>query len=108
MSMSRNRRVHAWSIALVCALVFLFSASPIQVLRADQDPVTPPATGQDPATPAPGRGGGRGGPQPYASVVTNAFTSDDGVFKVHKSADTILFEIPNTQLDKDFVWDVSI
>jgi len=108
--MSRNRRVHAWSIALVCALVFLFSASPLQVLRANQDPVPPPAAGQDPAAPAAGRGAGRGGPQPYASVVTNAFTSDDGVFKVHtnKSPDTVLFEIPNTQLDKDFVWDVSI
>jgi hypothetical protein len=110
MSMSRNRRVHAWSIALVCALVFLFSASPLQVLRASQDPVTPPVAGQDPAAPAAGRGAGRGGPQPYASVVTAAFTSDDGVFKVHtnKSPDTVLFEIPNTQLDKDFVWDVSI
>src|SRR4249920_88584 len=103
--MSRNRRLHAWSIALVCALVFLFSASAKQVLRADQDPVPPPAATQDPATPAPGRGAGQGGaPRPYASVVTAAFTTDDGVFKVHtnKSPDTVLFEIPNTQLDKDF------
>jgi len=116
--MSRTRRLHAWSIALVCALVFVFSSSPAQVLRAVagivtpgaviQDPVTPP---QDPAAPAPGRGG-RGGPQPYAQVVTSQMKSDDGVFKVHHgplaNTDSILFEIPTKEFDKDFVWDVSI
>jgi hypothetical protein len=118
--MSRTRRLPAWSIALACALIFVFSSSPTQVLRAlsgvvtsgptIQDPVPP----QDPAAPAPGRGGqgGRGGPVPYAQVVTNQMKSDDGVFKVHhgpyQNNDSILFEIPTKQFDKDFVWDVSI
>ena len=52
--MSRTRRLHAWSIALACALIFLFSSSPTQVLRALSgvvtsgpaipDPVPPPVT----------------------------------------------------------------
>ncbi|MBP8273692.1 MAG: zinc-dependent metalloprotease, partial [Acidobacteria bacterium] len=79
-----------------------------------QDP--PPAAAQDPAADAGAGRGGRGGaaqaPRPYAQVVTAAFKTDDGVFKVHRGlqngTDTLLFEIPKAELDKDFVWNVSI
>src|SRR6185503_17206923 len=75
-----------------------------------QDP--PPA--QEPPDPNAGRGAGRAGqaPRPYASVIASTFKTDDGVFKVHRGplngTDSVLFEIPKSELDKDFVWDVSI
>jgi hypothetical protein len=118
--MSRDRRTHAWSIALVCALVLVFSAPSERALRAvasvagagawtqQQDPVPP----QEPADPAAGRGGRQGGaaasPRPYAQVITAAAKTDDGVFKVHRVGDLLYFEIPKSELDKDFVWNVAI
>jgi len=124
MSMSRGRSIPVWSVALVCALVLVFSSAPTQVLRAlsgaasgpaFQDPVPPPTT-QDPADPAAGRGAGRGqaAPQPYSQLMgrITGLKSDDGIFKVdrgvYNGTDSVFFEIPNTQLDKDFVWNVSI
>ena len=123
--MSRHRRVHAWSIALACALVFVLSSSPTQILRAVagaaapgaaiQDPVTTPPQ-QEPADPNAGRGGRQGGaaPVPYSQLMgrITGLKSTDGIFKVHRGVmngtDSVLFEIPNSQLDKDFVWNVSI
>ncbi|TAK18022.1 MAG: DUF5117 domain-containing protein [Acidobacteria bacterium] len=102
------------SAACVATLVAVISAqSPSPQAPAFQDP--PPATAaQDPADPAAGRGG-RGAnqaPRPYAQVITSAFKTDDGVFKVHRgmvgATDTVYFEIPKAELDKDFVWNVTI
>jgi hypothetical protein len=120
--MSRTRKVHAWSLAVVCALIFVFSASAESVLRAvaqavlpgattvAQDP--PPATQEPPAQPGGGRqgqGGGRGAtPRPYTDIVTAATKTDDGVFKVHRNGDTVFYEIPKNELDKDFLWTVRI
>jgi hypothetical protein len=101
-----------WILSAACAatLVAVVSA---KTISQDPPPATPPA--QDPADPAAGRAGGRGAnqaPRPYAQVITSAFKSDDGIFKVHRgmigATDSVLFEIPKGELDKDFVWDVSI
>ncbi len=96
------------SAACVATLVVVVSAKPMT-----QDPPVPPP--QDPAAdPAAGRGGrgANAAPRPYAQVVTSAFKTDDGIFKVHRGmmngTDTVLFEIPQNELDKDFVWNVSI
>jgi len=98
------------SAACVATLVAVVSA---KTISQDPPPTTPPA--QDPADPAAGRGAGRGAnqaPRPYAQVITSAFKSDDGIFKVHRGpvngTDSVLFELPKGELDKDFVWDVSI
>jgi len=124
--MSRNRNVLAWSLALISATAFAAGAAfpqAAQLLRQGlmvtaraQDPVPPPQQQQQ-TDPEAGRGGpGRGGaaqaPRPYASVITAAMKSDDGVFKVHRGmvngTDTIYFEIPKGELDKDFVWNVAL
>lgn len=105
-------RLNSWTLSLTCAatLAVVVSAQPLTT----QDP-PPAAAAQDPAdAAAPGRGGRAGGaaPRPYAQVVTPAFKTDDGIFKVHRGmmngTDTVLFEIPKAELDKDFVWNVSI
>ena len=124
--MSRNRNVLAWSLALISATAFAAGAAfpqAAQLLRqglmataSAQDPVptTPPQQQQDPEAGrgGPGRGGQAQAPRPYAQVVTSAMKSDEGVFKVHRgmvgATDTIYFEIPKGELDKDFVWNVAL
>lgn len=115
--MSRTHKVHAWSLAAVCALIFVFSASAEQALRAvaravtseptvaAQDPTTPP---QETPAPAAGRGAGRGGLRNYTDIVTASTKTSDGIFKVHRNGDTVYYEIPKGELDKDFLWTVRI
>src|SRR5438046_1448058 len=99
-------KLNTWIFSAACAatLVVVVSAKTIV-----QDPVPPATAAQDPADPNAGRGGGRGAnqpPRPYAQVVTSAFKSDDGIFKVDRGpingTDSVLFEIPKGELDKDF------
>jgi hypothetical protein len=119
--MPRNKSVVRWSLVLVAASAFAIGAWSQPFVRAvqhelvatvaAQDPTPPPQQEPDPAA---GRGAGRGqaAPRPYAQVVTGAFKTDDGVFKVHRgpvgNTDSVLFEIPVRELDKDFVWNVNI
>ena len=117
--MSRTHKVHAWSLAAVCALIFTFSASAEQVLRAVANAVTPGSETvlQDPPPPTdppanPGRGGQQGGrgtqPRPYTTVIPSTAVTDEGLFKVHRVGDTIFYEIPKNELNKDFLWTVQI
>lgn len=43
-------------------------------------------------------------PRPYEKVVIKEFKTDDGVFKVHTLRDRVLYEIPKSELDKEFLW----
>jgi hypothetical protein len=114
--MLSKRRFVSWVLAGASALAFVIGAGAPVGGSAQQTPPQEPAQ-QDPADPAAaGRGAGRGGaiqpPRPYASVITSAFKTDDGIFKVHRGpvngVDSVLFEIPKNELDKDFVWNVSL
>jgi hypothetical protein len=102
-------KFQSWALSLSCVAVLMITASANTVA---QDP--PPAAAQDPADAGTGRGAGRGNqaPRPYAQVVTSAFKTDDGIFKVHRGmiagTDSVLFEIPKAELDKDMVWNVNI
>src|ERR1022692_777134 len=124
--MARHRTLLTWSFALASAMAFVFGAAAQQVLPvgakprlitpdnpiwadvALQDPTTPPT--QDPTqAPAAGGRGGRGGanalpaPRPYNQVVTAQAKTDKGIFTVHRVNETLLYEIPKEQLDKDFL-----
>jgi len=82
-----------------------------------QQPTQPTNPGDPDETPAQGGGGGRGAgrggggaaqqgapnPQPYARVVTRQAQTKDGLFKVHRIGDRLLFEIPRSQLNKDIL-----
>ena len=55
--------------------------------------------------------GGRGGgnqepsePKPYGEVITDEARTDEGIFKVHRVDDQVFYEIPQAELDKDFLW----
>ncbi|MEQ1898531.1 MAG: zinc-dependent metalloprotease [Vicinamibacterales bacterium] len=74
-----------------------------------QDPPAPP---QEPPAPAgaatPGGGANGGGGQdtsirPYERVVTKEARTDEGVFTVHRIKERLLYEIPKTMLDREFL-----
>jgi hypothetical protein len=109
--MSRNRTLLTWSLALASAVAFVAGASARQVVQAmSQD--APPQQ-QQPPPEAGGRGGqGRGGqaqaPRPYDQVITSAARTDDGIFKVHRVGESLFYEIPKRELDKDFLWNTQL
>jgi len=72
-----------------------------------QEPTPPPAP-QDAQAQAPGPPG-RGGapspdPRPYEQVITKEAKSDPGVFTVHRIRDRVYYEIPKSELGKEFLW----
>ncbi len=72
-----------------------------------QDP--PPAEQAKPegGPPAGMRGGAAAAstePKPYERVVTKEFTTDDGLFKLHRNKDKVLYEIPKAELGKEMLW----
>ncbi|MCH8273264.1 MAG: zinc-dependent metalloprotease [Armatimonadetes bacterium] len=69
-----------------------------------------PGGSQEPGQRGP-RGGSRqeqAGPKPYEEVVTDKAVTQDGVFKVHRIDEKLLFEIPEEQLGKDFLFTTEI
>src|SRR5689334_1153936 len=88
-------------LSVIVSLFFL--ASPSGATSSAQDPPTPPAGG----------GGGQERPQrpeqptepkPYDRVITKDAKSDAGVFTVHNVKDKIYYEIPKSELNKEFLW----
>ncbi len=74
-------------------------------------PLTPPlARAQDAAPasqqepPAPQRRDPAPEPRPYDRVVTADARSDAGIFTVHRIGDRLLYEIPASELGKEFLW----
>lgn len=73
------------------------------------DPPQPPAGGGPPAA-AGGRAGFGAGaaasqdPQPYDKVITKDAKSKAGIFTVHQVKDKYYYEIPKSELGKDFLW----
>jgi hypothetical protein len=65
-----------------------------------------------------GAGGGRGGgggaalaapnPQPYERVITKEAKSKKGLFTVHQVAERFYFEIPKSELGKQYLWNTQI
>ena len=68
----------------------------------------PPAGGQEaPAAERPAGPSGRDTapePRPYDRVITKDATSDEGVFTVHRIKDKVYYEIPASELGKEFLW----
>jgi hypothetical protein len=120
--MAQRRGSFSWLIAAVSAAAFVVGASaeqngsPRPVVTPDdpvfalQDGPSAPesAPEQQPAPPTPppqtGGRGGRGGPRPFNQVITSDARTDNGIFKVHRVGETIYYEIPRSELGKDFLW----
>jgi uncharacterized protein DUF4953/uncharacterized protein DUF5117/uncharacterized protein DUF5118 len=69
--------------------------------QPDQTPATPPQT---PPTPPAGGQGTAPVIRPYDRVITKEAKSDEGLFTVHRIGDRLYYEIPTSQLNKEFLW----
>ena len=96
-------------------LLGLFVASTVLAQDNPPEPTPEPPQEAAPAAPA-GGGGGRGGggngpgqgPQPYDRVITKEAKTTKGVFTVHLLRDRYYYEIPKSELGKEFLWNSQI
>ena len=97
------------SILVLCFVIAGFFLAPrSEANNSPQDPPTPPATttGQERF------GQERFGrpdqqppePRPYERVITKEAKSDEGVFTIHTIKEKIYYEIPKSELQKEFLW----
>src|ERR1035437_5065125 len=69
----------------------------------------PPPQQQAPAgRGAGGRGAANADPQPYDTVITKDVKTTKGLFTVHQKRETYYYEIPKSELGKDFLWNSQI
>ncbi len=102
-----KRMLRTFSVLAATAL----SAYACAQAPAATTPTPPPAN--DTARPAGAGGGAAGGaarpggaqsgPRAYSDVVTSEAVTQEGLFKVHRVDDTILFEIPTSELDTEML-----
>ena len=77
-------------------------AATVSILAAQDPPQDPP---QAPAVaPAPQDRAAPGEPRPYERVITKDAKSQAGLFTVHRIGEKLYYEIPNAQLNKEFLW----
>ena len=101
-------------IARYLSLLFLLSlvvTTPLDALPQDpepEDPTEEEAT-QDEEDESEDESEGRNrqdrdGIQPYDEVITEEAVSDEGVFTVHRIDDEVHYEIPASELGREFLW----
>ena len=100
-------------IARYLSLLFLMSlvvTTPLHALPQDPEPEDPT---EEEATQdeedesedeSEGRNRDRDGIQPYDEVITEEAVSDEGVFTVHRIGDEVHYEIPASELGREFLW----
>ena len=106
--MSRNRTLLTWSLAVASAAAFVAGASARQAVFQNPPPQQQPPPPEPGGRGNQGRGGQAQGPRPYDQVITSAARTDDGLFKVHRIGETMFYEIPKRELDKDFLWNTQL
>ena len=102
--MRARSRVLSVSILVLAFFAGIFLLTPRSEANF-QDPPAPPAGGgqEQPQGPL-GRPTPSTDPRPYDRVITKDAKTDEGVFKVHTIKDKIYYEIPKSELDKEFLW----
>src|SRR4029079_7753407 len=97
---SRYLPVSILVVTLIISVILLAPRS--EANNAPQDLPAPPAggTGQDP----PGGQEQSPEPRPYERVITKDAKSDEGVFTIHTIKDKVYYEIPKSELGKEFLW----
>ena len=93
-----------FSILAVSLVISIFLLAPrSQAINSPQDPPVPPPTGGAPPE-RPGRPDTTPEPRPYERVITKEAKTDEGVFKVHTIKEKVYYEIPKSELEKEFLW----
>lgn len=85
-----------------CGLSALAQTPPKDPPKADQKKEEPAKTQTPAKPPKPGT------PKPYKEVVTDEAKTQKGVFKVHRIDEKVLWEIPESLLGREFLWQVEI
>src|SRR6185295_15797767 len=91
------------SILVLCFAISVFLLTPrSEANNSPQDPPAPPVTptGQERF----GRPDQPPEPKPYERVITKEAKSDEGIFTVHTIKEKIYYEIPKSELQKEFLW----
>ena len=96
------------SLLVLSLVISVFLLAPgTGATSATQDPPTPPAGGGQGGPGGqerPGRPDQSAEPRPYDRVITKDAKSDDGVFTVHTIKDKVYYEIPKSELNREFLW----
>ncbi|MFL6467100.1 MAG: zinc-dependent metalloprotease [Pyrinomonadaceae bacterium] len=88
------------SICLFAVVLCISAALPLLAQEPTSTPETP-AGGQRP----PGFGGAASqDPQPYEKVITKDAKTKKGLFTVHQVKDKFYYEIPKSEIGKEFLW----
>jgi hypothetical protein len=91
------------SILVLSLVISVFVLAPSSGATSEtQDPPTPPAGGG--GQERPGRPDQSTEPKPYDRVITKEAKSDEGIFTVHTIKDKVYYEIPKSELNKEFLW----
>jgi hypothetical protein len=100
----RSRSIPVSILVLFLVASALVFATRSQAGSAFQDPQNPtgapPGGGQE----RPGRPEQTAEPRPYERVITKDAKSDEGIFTIHTIKDKVYYEIPKTELNKEFLW----
>ena len=92
----------------ILVLLFVVSAAIFATRSHAQDPQTPPtgapAGAQGEGQGFPNRGAQTAEPRPYERVITKDAKTDEGIFAVHTIKDKVYYEIPKSELNKEFLW----
>jgi Met-zincin/Domain of unknown function (DUF5117)/Domain of unknown function (DUF5118) len=87
-------------VLLFIVSIFVFAPSS-EAINSPQDPPSPPAgTGQE----RPGRPEQQPEIKPYDKVITKEAKSDEGIFIIHTVKEKVYYEIPKSELTKEFLW----
>ncbi len=85
----------------VCALTLLPAQEPAPPAETPQQP--PAAAAQRPGLTPPSQD-----PQPYDKVITKDAKSQKGIFAVHQVKEKYYYEIPKSEIGKEFLWNTQI
>src|SRR4029079_3636123 len=97
---SRYLPVSILTLSLIISVFLLAPRS--EANDSPQDPPqTPPAGG---GQERPGRPDQAPEPKPYDRVITKEAKSDEGVFTIHTIKEKVYYEIPKSELGKEFLW----
>src|SRR6185436_19647514 len=90
------------SILVITLVISVFLLAPRS--EATNSPQDPPATAGGTGQERPGRPDQSPEPRPYERVITKDAKSDEGLFTVHTIKDKVYYEIPKSELGKEFLW----
>jgi len=91
------------SILVLAVVISVFLLAPRSgATSSPQDPPTPPAGGG--GQERPGRPEQQPEIKPYDRVITKEAKSDEGIFTIHTVKEKVYYEIPKSELMKEFLW----